>query len=72
MILSDLDVFITAYNQNSNPDIFIGDYTFDSISGLYSMSGDYDTLRVVDGKGKYSIRTSAEGQKRMERYNQFS
>ena len=46
--------------------------TFDSISGLYSMKGDYDTLRVVDGKGKYSIRTSAEGQKRMERYNQFS
>ena len=57
------DVFITAYNQNSNPDIFIGDYTFDSISGLYSMLGDYDTLRVVNGKGKYSIRTSSEGQK---------
>lgn len=57
------DVFITAYNQNSNPDIFIGDYTFDSISGLYSMIGDYDTLRVVNGKGKYSIRTSSEGQK---------
>ena len=57
------DVFITAYNQNSNPDIFIGDYTFDSISGEYSMLGDYDTLRVVNGKGKYSIRTSSEGQK---------
>ena len=57
------DVFITAYNQNSNPDIFIGEYTFDSISGLYSMLGEYDTLRVVDGKGKYSVRTSAEGRK---------
>jgi len=57
------DVFITAYNQNSNPDIFIGDYTFDSISGEYSMLGDHDTLRVVNGKGKYSIRTSSEGQK---------
>ena len=57
------DVFITAYNQNSNPDIFIGDYTYDSISGSFSMSGDYDTLRVVNGKGKYSIRTSSEGQK---------
>ena len=57
------DVFITAYNKNSNPDIFIGDYTFDSISGEYSMIGDYDTLRVINGKGKYSIRTSSEGQK---------
>tara|TARA_B100000900_G_scaffold151990_1_gene129067 strand:+ start:11959 stop:13773 length:1815 start_codon:yes stop_codon:yes gene_type:complete len=57
------DVFITAFNQNSNPDIFIGDFSFDSISGLYSMSGDYDTLKVINGKGKYSIRTTSEGQK---------
>ena len=41
---------LAAYKLNSNPDIFIGDYTFISISGLYSMIGDYDTLRVVNEK----------------------
>ena len=57
------DVFITAYNQNSNPDIWIGDYTYDSTTQLYSMIGNYDTLKVIDGKGKYAVRTSSEGKK---------
>ena len=27
------------------------------------MIGNYDTLKVIDGKGKYAVRTSSEGKK---------
>ena len=57
------EVFITAKNENQNPDIYVGEY--DSIGpGLYQMKGDYDTLKVVNGKGLYAKRTTTEGNKK--------
>ena len=47
------DIFISAKDTTQDPLIFVGEY--DSIGlGNYQMIGDYDTVRVVNGKGIFS------------------
>jgi gliding motility-associated protein GldM len=63
------DVFITAKNENQNPDIYIGEYDLvDSVNSQYKMRGvegqDYQNIKVQSGTGKYSIRTTGEGMKK--------
>lgn len=57
------DVFLAAEDTTLSPTIFVGDYELDE-DGKYRMIGDYDSVPVVSGKGKYSIRTSSEGYKK--------
>ena len=57
-------IFITAMNDNQNPDIYVGEY--DSIGvGNYKMKGvegvDYEVVRVQNGKGIFAKRTTSEG-----------
>ncbi len=61
------EIFITANNENQNPDIYVGKY--DSLGGgQYSMIGDegkdYEVVKVVNGKGLFSKRTTSEGNKK--------
>ena len=57
------EIFITAKNENQNPEIYVGEY--DSISpGKYEMKGEYETVKVVNGKGLFSTRASTEGMKK--------
>ena len=54
------DIFISAKDTTQDPLIFVGEY--DSIGlGNYQMVGDYDTVRVVNGKGIFSKKTVREG-----------
>jgi len=53
-------IFISAKDTTQDPLIFVGDY--DSIApGQYEMTGEYDTIKVVNGKGIFSQRTKAVG-----------
>jgi gliding motility-associated protein GldM len=55
-------IFISAKQEGNDPEIFVGDY--DSLGGgKYQMIGDYETVKIVNGKGMFSKRTSAEGKK---------
>jgi gliding motility-associated protein GldM len=57
------EIFITAQNENQNPDIYVGEY--DSVYGVgYQMIGDYETVKVKNGKGMFATRTSSEGVKK--------
>ena len=57
------EIFITAKNENQNPDIYVGEY--DSLGGgRYEMVGDYETIKVVNGKGMFAKRTTSEGSKK--------
>ena len=56
-------IFITANNPDQNPDIYVGEY--DSLgNGNYEMVGEYETVKVVNGKGIFATRTSTEGIKK--------
>ena len=56
------EIFITAKNENQNPEIYVGEY--DSLEGgKYEMIGDYETVKVINGKGIFSTRTTSEGNK---------
>ena len=60
-------IFITAKNENQNPDIYVGEY--DSLGGgKYEMKGvegvDYETVKVINGKGMFAKRTTSEGSKK--------
>ena len=57
------DVFLAAEDTTQNPIILIGDYEMDSL-GKYTMVGDYDTIPVIAGKGKYSVKGTSEGYKK--------
>ena len=57
------DVFLAAEDTTQNPTIFVGDYELGE-DGNYRMVGDYDSVPIVSGKGKYSVRTSSEGYKK--------
>ena len=57
------DVFLAAKDTTQNPLIYVGDYEVDE-AGKYRMIGDYDSIPVVSGKGKYSIKASSEGYKK--------
>jgi len=61
------EIFITAKNENQNPDIYVGEY--DSLGGgKYEMKGvegvDYEIVKVVNGKGLFAKRTASEGVKK--------
>jgi len=54
------EVFITAKNPGQDPDIYVGEY--DSLGGgNYEMRGEYETLKVINGKGIFAKRTTVEG-----------
>lgn len=56
-------IFISAKQDGQDPEIFVGEY--DSIGdGIYKMVGDYDTVKVVNGKGIFSNREITEGKKK--------
>jgi len=53
-------IFISAKDTTQDPMIYVGEY--DSIGpGSYEMVGDYDTIKVINGKGIFSQRTRAVG-----------
>ena len=61
------EIFITAKNENQNPEIYVGEY--DSLGGgKYEMKGvegvDYETVKVINGKGIFAKRTKTEGSKK--------
>ena len=59
------EIFITAKNESQNPDIYVGEYEYDSVGvGAYQMVGDYDTVKVVNAKGLFAKRTTSEGIKK--------
>ncbi len=59
------EIFITAKNESQNPDIYVGEYEYDSTGlGEYQMVGDYDTVKVVNAKGLFAKRTISEGVKK--------
>ena len=56
-------IFIAAKQEGQEPEIWVGDV--DTLAdGTYEMSGDYDPVRVVNGKGIFATRTSSEGLKK--------
>jgi gliding motility-associated protein GldM len=57
------DVFIAAKDSTQNPVIYIGDYE-QGEDGQYRMVGEYDTIPVQAGKGKYAVKARAEGYKK--------
>ena len=57
------EIFITAKNESQNPDIYVGEY--DSVGGgEYQMIGDYEIVKVINGKGMFATRTTSEGIKK--------
>lgn len=57
------DVFLAAKDTTQNPVIYVGDYEMDE-DGEYKMVGDYDSIPVLAGKGKYAVKTSSQGYKK--------
>lgn len=56
-------IFISAKQDGQDPEIFVGEY--DSLGGgKYEMRGEYEVVRVVNGKGVFSKRTTSEGLKK--------
>ncbi len=62
------DVFIAAFDTTSAPEVLIGQYdsTYNEELGAYEydMVGNYDSLDVVNGRGKFSRMGSATGPQR--------
>ena len=61
------EIFITANNESQNPEIYVGAY--DSLeTGVYEMRGtegvDYETVKVVNGKGLFATKTASIGNKK--------
>jgi len=54
------DVFLAAKDSTQNPVIYVGDYELDE-NGFYQMIGNYDSIPVKGGKGKYAIKTRKQG-----------
>ena len=53
-------IFISAKDTTQDPLIYVGEY--DSIGpGKYEMVGDYDTIKVLNGKGIFSRRANITG-----------
>jgi gliding motility-associated protein GldM len=53
-------IFISANDTTQDPLIYVGEY--DSLGiGQYEMTGDYDTIKVINGKGMFSKRTNTTG-----------
>ena len=53
-------IFIAAKDTTQDPMIYVGEY--DSLGGgKYEMIGDYETVKVVNGKGMFAKRATSEG-----------
>ena len=53
-------IFISANDTTQDPLIYVGEY--DSLGiGQYEMTGDYDTIKVINGKGMFSRKTKTTG-----------
>ena len=53
-------IFIAAKDTTQAPVIYVGEY--DSLrGGKYEMIGDYETVKVVNGKGMFASRATSEG-----------
>jgi len=53
-------IFIAAKDTTQDPMIYVGEY--DSLGGgKYEMIGDYETVKVVNGKGMFARRATSEG-----------
>ena len=57
------DVFITGKDSTQEPVIYLGEYELDE-DGQYRMIGDYDSIPVVKGTGKFAVKTRTEGYKK--------
>ena len=56
-------IFIAAKDTTQAPIIYVGEY--DSLEGgKYEMIGDYETVKVVNGKGMFATRATTEGAKK--------
>ena len=56
-------IFIAAKDTTQAPIIYVGEY--DSLGGgKYEMIGDYETVKVVNGKGMFATRATTEGAKK--------
>lgn len=56
-------IFISAKQDGQDPEIFVGEY--DSLGGgKYEMRGEYEVVKVLNGKGVFSKRTTSEGLKK--------
>ena len=56
-------IFISGKDDAQNPDIYVGEY--DSLGGgVYEMRGEYETIKVVNGKGMFAKRTRSEGKQK--------
>ena len=54
------EIFISAKDTTQDPVIYVGEY--DSLGvGQYEMVGEYETVRVVNGKGIFARRAVREG-----------
>ena len=54
------DVFLAAKDSTQNPVIYVGDYELDE-NGSYKMVGNYDSIPVQGGKGKFAVKTRSQG-----------
>jgi len=54
------DVFLAAKDSTQNPLIYVGDYEVDE-NGNYNMIGNYDSIPVKGGKGKFAVKTRKQG-----------
>ena len=53
-------IFIAAKDTTQAPIIYVGEY--DSLGvGKYEMVGDYETVKIVNGKGMFAQRAASEG-----------
>lgn len=53
-------IFLTAFDETSNPEILIGDY--DSLpDGTFQFKGDPEVVPVVNGQGQYTVKGSRVG-----------
>jgi len=53
-------IFIAAKDTTQAPIIYVGEY--DSLGGgKYEMVGDYETVKIVNGKGMFARRATSEG-----------
>jgi len=53
-------IFIAAKDTTQAPVIYVGEY--DSLGGgKYEMVGDYETVKIVNGKGMFAKRATSEG-----------
>ena len=54
------EIFLTAFDETSNPEIFVGDYEILE-DGRFQLTGDYDSISIENGKGFYTTKGTRVG-----------